>query len=1078
MRTESAESSLLELRFLGACDVRVQGEPLPALRYRKDLWLLALLALRHGRAVARGELAALFWPDAEESQALYSLRRSLSNLRRALGVEAHRILTPSPHTLRLDLSDTDCDFLAFDAALTQAAACAAPEEPLQQAVSLYRGPLLPGCLEEWALPERSGREQAYLAALERLARISQEKGEHSAAVRRLRMLLAADPYRESACCALMQALSDCGDKAAVTQVYRDLRLLLHRDLNAQPAPETDALYQSLHMRQAPLGIRNPPNPPALLPSDTFRKEPPRHLPVPLSDLIGREKEVEEVGVWLDRCRLVTLVGTGGVGKTRLSIAAAERVIGHFSGGVWFVDLAPLGDAVLLTQTVLRQLDIREELFCKPEDTLEQALSSRTMLLVIDNCEHLLEPCASLIHRLLSACPGLRVLATSREALQLTGEHLYPVPALSLPPPRQAGKEKATFSLLEYEAVQLFVERARQSRPAFRLTHGNAELVVQICHRLDGIPLAIELAAVRVRSLPLAQIAGRLEDRFHLLAGKARDTLPRQQTLRALIDWSYDMLAEQEKTLLRRLSVFAGGWSLAAATVVFGGDAQDTIIEDWEVLDLLASLVNKSLVVYEEGADGEARYRLLETIRYYCHERLKENGEEKEAYRRHRNFFLALAEEAEPQLLDAYQQNCVKRLQAEADNLRAALTQSQGDTQASLRLVGALRMYWIFTNVREGQTHAATALSLPGAEGRTAARAKALTATAGMSDPAEARSYLKEGLSIARELGDELLMIWALLGSGDTASSQGKYQTAYEFLTESLALCRTAGYWPGLLWALNYLGINALRQGHAAEAREYWERAVAPAREGHWDSRICWTLNSLANLNREECEQGKALALAKESLALVRAAGIKTDLSWTAEIAADLHSDQGEFEEARSLLSQAEAFRKAEGWEEFIQPQILMVRACLGLGEYEAAQEYLKLSLGMAASTEEGWLRQYQGDTALGYHDKDTARLFYRDSLRVFWERQDMAGVFLALSGLSATEETERSARLHGAVIALSQTDARVSRILKPHERQRQMYENAATASRVALGEAVFTIAFEAGRAMTLEQAGEFALSSG
>ena len=338
-----------------------------------------------------------------------------------------------------------------------------------------------------------------------------------------------------------------------------------------------------------------------------------------------------------------------------------------------------------------------------------------------------------------------------------------------------------------------------------------------------------------------------------------------------------MLTEQEKTLLRRLSVFAGGWTLTAAEAVgLGEDAVGSVIEDWEVLDLLASLVDKSLVVYEEGVGGGARYRLLETIRHYSQERLKENGDEKAAHQRHLDFFLALAEEAEPQLLDEHQQECVKRLQAEADNLRAALTQSQSDTQIALRLAGALKTYWNSTNLfREGRVHIAAALSLPGARERTSARAKALIGAAGMSDLGEAQSYLEESLSIARELGDELLIIWALLGIGDTASSQGNYQTAYDFLAEGLALCQTMGYWPGILWALNYQGITALRQGHAAGAREHWEHAVALAREGHWDSRICWTLNSLANLNRDEGQQGKALALAEESLALVRAAGIKT-----------------------------------------------------------------------------------------------------------------------------------------------------------------------------------------------------------
>ena len=805
---------------------------------------------------------------------------------------------------------------------------------------------------------------------------------------------------------------------------------------------------------------------------------PNNLPQQLTSFIGREKELTEITALLVRMRLLTLTGTGGSGKTRLSLQVAADVLDQYEGGVWLIKLASLTDPALVPQTVADALGVREEAGKPSMRTLVDWLRPRRLLLILDNCEHLIIACATLAADLLKECPEVYLLASSREPLGVAGEQIYRVPSLSLPDPK---KNVTAAALSQYEAVFLFIERARAVRPDFAVTDANAPAVAQVCFRLDGIPLAIELAAVRVRSLSVEDINARLDNRFRLLTGGARDILPRQQTLRALIDWSYDLLTEQEKTLLRRLSVFAGGWTLAAAEVVGLEEAAvGGIIEDWEVLDLLASLVDKSLVVYEEGEGRGARYRLLETIHHYSQERLTENGEETAARQRHLDFFLAFAEEAESQLLDEYQQDCVKRLQAEADNLRAALTQSQSDTQAALRLAGALKTYWNFTNlVREGRVHIAAALSLPGAGERTAARAKALIGAAGMCDLVESRSCFEEGLSIARERGDALLTVWALLGVGDTASSQGDYQEADDLLAESLALCRAAGYWPGTLWALNYQGVTALRQGRAAEARECWERAVAAAREGHLDSRICWTLNSLANLNRDEGRQGQALALAKESLTLVRAAGIKPDFSWTAEIVADLHSDLGEFGEARGLLAEAEAFRKAEGWDEYIQPQILMVRACLGLGEYEAAQAYLDLSLGMVVSEEEddlaGWLRQYQGNVALGCQEKNKARLFYRSSLCLFWKRQDMAGIFLALSGLSATEEAERSARLHGAAQALSQTEERVRRILKPHERQRQMYENEAAVSRIALGEASFAATWDAGYAMTLEQAVEYAL---
>lgn len=558
---EDAGNSLLTLRLLRGCDVLVHGKPLPPLRYRRDLWLLMLLVLRHEREVAREELAALLWPDAEERLALYYLRRSLSNLRHALGSEAHRLLTPSPRTLRLDLSDADCDLLAFDAAIAEGKKGRQIHHSsfLEKAVALYRGSLLPDCLEEWVLTERMAREQAYFAALERLAQIAQENKEPVAAVHWLRLLLAADPYRESACHALMQALADCGDMAAVTQVYRDLRLLLRRDLNAEPAAETQALYRHLQTRETRPATFS-------LVSDA-PVELSRRLPVPLTDLIGREEEREEVCGWLNKNRLVTLVGAGGVGKTRLALAVAEQMSGQFADGVWFVDLAPVNDPALLTQTVLRTLSLREASHSTAEEMLEQALAARTLLLVLDNCEHLLQACAEFTHRLLSARTGLRILATSREALGLTGEQVYRVPSLALPPLEQIEREKAASSLLEYDAVRLFVERARQVNPSFRLHRDNAALIVETCHRLDGIPLAMEMAAARVKSLSMAQIAARLDDRFHLLTGGSRASLPRQRTLQAAVDWSFDLLTDQERALFRRVSVFAGNWSLEAAEAV-------------------------------------------------------------------------------------------------------------------------------------------------------------------------------------------------------------------------------------------------------------------------------------------------------------------------------------------------------------------------------------------------------------------------------------------------------------------------------------------------------------------------------
>ena len=344
---------------------------------------------------------------------------------------------------------------------------------------------------------------------------------------------------------------------------------------------------------------------------------PNNLPQQLTSFIGRGKELAEIRALLGGTRLLTLTGAGGSGKSRLSLQAAADVLDQYEGGVWFVKLASLTDPALVPQTVADALGVSEEAGKASVRTLTDWLRPRRLLLVLDNCEHLIAACAALAAELLRACPGVHLLASSREPLGVAGEQAYRVPSLSLPDPK---KGETAVALSQYEAVSLFIERARAVRADFAVTDANAPAVAQVCFRLDGIPLAIELAAVRVRSLSVEDINARLNDRFRLLTGGARDMLPRQQTLRALIDWSYDLLTEQEKTLLRRLSVFAGGWTLAAAEAVGPGEgATGGVIEDWEVLDLLTSLVDKSLVVYEEGADGGARYRLLETIRHYGRE---------------------------------------------------------------------------------------------------------------------------------------------------------------------------------------------------------------------------------------------------------------------------------------------------------------------------------------------------------------------------------------------------------------------------------------------------------------------------
>lgn len=503
---------------------------------------------------------------------------------------------------------------------------------------------------------------------------------------------------------------------------------------------------------------------------------PNNLPQQLTSFIGREKAMAEVKSLLAKTRLLTLTGSGGCGKTRLSLQVAADVLEDYSDGVWLIELAPLTDPALVPQKVAQTLGIPEEAGQTIQQTLIESLKSKHLLLLLDNCEHLITACAQLTAALLRSCPQVKALATSREALGIAGEQTYRISSLSAPDPAQIPTPQ---SLSQYEAVQLFLERALLVKSDFAITNQNAPALAQVCYHLDGIPLALELAAARVRSLSIEDINSKLDSRFRLLTGGDRTALPRQQTLRALIDWSYDLLNAQEKVLWQRLSVFAGGWMLSAAEQVgMGENTAGESIEDWEILDLLTSLVDKSLVIAEE-LEGIARYRMLETVRQYGAEKLQASGEMEPVRGSHRDYFLALTEEIKPKLGGSEQAHWLEVLEAEHDNLRLALTfcLEEGDGGAAgLRLAGALAQFWMIRgHLSEGRQHLTAILSRSiGPDYRTA-RANALNGSGTLAllqgDYAAAYTLHQESLALERELGDKRGIANSLNNLGNVAHDQ-------------------------------------------------------------------------------------------------------------------------------------------------------------------------------------------------------------------------------------------------------------------------------------------------------------------
>lgn len=637
---------------------------------------------------------------------------------------------------------------------------------------------------------------------------------------------------------------------------------------------------------------------------------PHNLPIQLTSFIGREKDIAEVKRLLGTARLVTLTGSGGAGKTRLAFQVAADVLVDYPDGAWLADMAPIAEPAFVPKTVASALNVPEQPGRDMTETLVDAVRPKAMLLVLDNCEHLLVACRDLTVALRRTCPQVRILATSREGLGVPGETLWRVPSLSTPedilhlPPVE--------ELALYDAVRLFADRASSTAPGFAVTRQNAPAVVQVCQRLDGIPLAIELAAARVKVLAVEQIAARLDDRFSLLTGGSRSVLPRQQTLRAAMDWSYDLLSAPEQVVLRRLSVFAGGWTLEAAEAVCAGGR----VEASDVLDLLTHLVDKSLVAAETDS-REARYRLLETVRQYGRDRLVESKESDEVLDHHLAFFLNLAEQAESHFERADQTVWFNRLEEEHDNFRRALAWSvQSAPVDGVRLGGLLGRFWMVrSHLTEGGKWFKKLLERSGDQSAPL-RAKALNWAGWIAtrqlDYAPARALHGESLTIYRELGDQRGVADSTWRLGIIAMNEADHGAAVAFLEETLSIFRRLGYEQGILEVLGDLGHEAWHQGHCSAARRLLEEAVSRARRSGQTRVLVFALYSLGLVAFDQHGYVEAHSHYTEGLTTARELG---DMYYGVQIVehfAALIAAEGQYIGAARLLAAADAFRKFEG----------------------------------------------------------------------------------------------------------------------------------------------------------------------
>lgn len=890
---------MLEVRLLGTFEIKYKKKAI-SIPSRPSQSLFAYLLLSAGTSHRREKLAGMLWPDSLEETARDNLRHSLWRIRKSL--------PPTPKAEYLLTDDLSIAFNAsseywLDAAELEKLRENTSVAELISVLSEYQGELLSGFYDEWVVLEREHLSSIFEHHMARLLSLLKAENRWLDVLDWAERWIKLGKKPEPAFQALMSAHAAKGDMSKVAASYERYVKSL-REFGIEPSKQTKELYENLKSG------KDTPKPMPISTKPVAKKNSSK-IPVPLTSFIGREKELKEIARLLSSSRLVTLTGPGGVGKTRLAIQSANDANKKFKDCVFWVDLVGLSDENLIPQEIAQSLNIREIANEPLIETLKIYLRSKQILIVLDNCEHVIRACAEYAEQLLAACPRLKILATSIEALGLFNETTWQVP--SLPLPKMQGPLSLK-DLKEFASIELFYERANNAKSGFMWDGRNASSVAQICRRLDGIPLAIELAAARIKVLSVDEIAGRLDDRFSLLTAGSRTAIPRHQTLRATIDWSYHLLAEQERILFRRLSVFASGFTLEAAETVCSQGMKRS-----DCLDLLGRLVDKSLVIVESDSEvGDTRYRLLETIRQYALEKLVEVGEASSIRDQHLDFYLSLAEKSEPHIFGHESAIWINRLDKELDNIRAAIDWSTNSDKAvvALRMAGSL-VYFCYSWFARGnllsewQHRIQLALSRPEGRERTLARAKALNGLGFMywADiyPTNRRLELEEALDIARELGDALNTATALRYLGLLASMQGNYVEARSLLEQSLEIWRMMG--PegkvGLSWTLTFLADVALNQNESNEASSIYEESVAILREIGEKNFLAYSIRRLGLLAWREKDYGKAIALYQESLSLNRELGdLRGVLACVAGFA-DIAVVQGKFARAAQLMAALE-----------------------------------------------------------------------------------------------------------------------------------------------------------------------------